>query len=94
MYYGTDWTNDVITPDWQVLNDIPAGNLDNTGVVWIVPEFPYSDHAGSGSTDKGPSWVGDIVNKIGARPQVWNNSVIVVLWDDWVAGTAQRRRQR
>jgi phospholipase C len=80
---GYDWTHDVISPDGQVLKDIPAGNLDNTGVVWVVPQYQWSDHAGPGSKDWGPSWVGDIVNEIGARPALWNNSVIVVLWDDW-----------
>jgi phospholipase C len=79
---GYDWTNDVISPPGQVLLDIPKGKLDNTGVTWIVPEFPWSDHAGQNSTDEGPSWVGDIINEIGAS-SLWNSSVIVVLWDDW-----------
>jgi phospholipase C len=78
-----DWTKDIVTPDTQILEDIPNGKLDNIGVTWVVPEFPWSDHAGPYSTDEGPSWVGDIVNAIGKRTKLWQSSVVVVLWDDW-----------
>lgn len=80
---GSDWKNDIVTPDTQILKDIPNGKLDNIAVTWIVPEFPWSDHAGSQATDEGPSWVGDIVNAIGKRTKLWQSSVVVVLWDDW-----------
>lgn len=79
---GYDWTHDVISPDWQIFKDIPAGKLDNVGVTWVVPEFIWSDHASPGLKDWGASWVGDIVNTIGESP-LWSSSVIVVLWDDW-----------
>lgn len=79
---GTDWHNDIITPSWQILKDIPNGALDKVGVVWVVPNFKYSDHAGF-TTDEGPSWVGDIVNAIGKRGTLWNSSVVIILWDDW-----------
>jgi phospholipase C len=79
---GGDWSADVISPDYQVFNDITAGNLNNVGVTWVVPEVRWSDHAGQYLKDWGPSWVGDIVNTIGESP-LWSSSVIVVLWDDW-----------
>ena len=78
---GGDWNN-METPPPKVLNDIPNGNDDTDGVVWITPEFTFSDHA-DGTKDCGPSWVGNIVNEIGARTKLWNHSVIVVVWDDW-----------
>jgi len=78
---GGDWNN-METPPPKVLTDIPNGNDDTTGVVWITPEITFSDHA-AGTKDCGPSWVGNIVNEIGARPNLWKHSVIVVVWDDW-----------
>ncbi len=79
---GSEWTTNVKSPQTQILNDIPNGNLDNVGVVWVVPDCDHSDHA-SCAKDEGPAWVADVVNAIGTRQKLWNNSVIVVLWDDW-----------
>jgi hypothetical protein len=81
---GPDWDKYVKphSPSWQILEDIPHDVLDSVGVVWVVPNSHYSDHAGI-TTDEGPSWVGDIVNAIGKKTTVWNSSVIIVLWDDW-----------
>ena len=46
----------------------------------------YADQARLGSPgkagDRGPSWVGAIVNAIG-ESQYWNYTAIVVVWDDW-----------
>jgi hypothetical protein len=78
---GGDWNN-IETPPPKVLTDIPNGNDDTTGVVWITPESSFSDHAAM-TKDCGPSWVGNIVNLIGGRTTLWNHSVIVVVWDDW-----------
>ena len=78
-----EWKQNVISPSWQILKDIPNGVLDNVGVVWVVPNYKYSDHAGFEVKTEGPSWVGDVVNAIGKRTKLWNNSVVVVLWDDW-----------
>jgi phospholipase C len=80
VYKKKDWAN-VISPQTKVLTDIPNGNLDNVGVVWVVPDSKDSDHAGSGS-DSGPSWVANVVNTIGAS-KLWRSSVVVILWDDW-----------
>jgi phospholipase C len=79
---GPDWKKDVVSPSWQILKDIPNGTLDKVGVVWVVPNYKYSDHAAF-TTDEGPSWVGDVVNAIGKRTALWSSSVIVILWDDW-----------
>jgi phospholipase C len=75
----TDHAN-IISPDTQVLNDIYSGNLAQ--VSWITPTGLKSDHPGPATGNKGPSWVGSIVNAIGESPY-WNNTAIVIMWDEW-----------
>jgi phospholipase C len=77
--YGPDWAADVVSPETQVLNDIPAGRL--AAVTWVVPSFINSDHARSNSTS-GPDWVGSIVNAVGGS-SFWNSTAIFIVWDDW-----------
>jgi phospholipase C len=77
--FGSDWAADVISPQTQILSDVPAGTLAN--VTWVVPSLPDSDHAGSGSA-AGPQWVASVVNAIG-QSQFWNSTAIFVVWDDW-----------
>lgn len=78
IYFGPDWTANVISPETQVLTDIANGNLPQ--VTWIVPSFNNSDHPGSPA--QGPDWVASIVNAIGQSP-LWNSTVIFISWDDW-----------
>ena len=47
----------------------------------MIPDGQNSDHPNSG-TDTGPSWVATVVNAIG-QSQYWNDSAIVIVWDDW-----------
>jgi phospholipase C len=77
--YGPDWTSDVISPETNVLSDIPAGRLAN--VTWIVPTVANSDHPASRSV-AGPQWVSAIVNAIGRSP-FWKSTAIFIVWDDW-----------
>jgi phospholipase C len=70
----------------HVLSDIANCNLKQ--VSWVIPDALESDH--SGSTDgSGPSWVASIVNAVGTQPKCkdgevyWNNTVILITWDDW-----------
>lgn len=77
--YGPDWTNNVISPETRVLDDIAAGTLAN--VTWIAPDFTNSDHPLSNSAS-GPQWVSSIVDAVG-RSAFWSNTAIVVFWDDW-----------
>src|SRR5215472_1699764 len=79
LRYGVYWTRNVISPETQILNDIPAGQLAQ--VTWVVPSGENSDHPGSQS-GTGPSWVASIVNAIGASPY-WSSTAIFVTWDDW-----------
>jgi len=79
IYNGPDWKADVISPETQILEDIPNGILSN--VTWVTPDTANSDHPGSGSLT-GPSWVASIVNAIGESP-FWDSTVIFVTWDEW-----------
>jgi phospholipase C len=76
--FGSDWAQDVISPETQVLTDIAAGKLAQ--VTWIVPSFNNSDHPGA--PPQGPDWVASIVNAIG-KSQFWNSTTIFIAWDDW-----------
>ncbi len=76
---GPDYKN-VVTPDTQVLDDVASGNLQQ--VSWVMPHGGASDHAGGGSGNCGPSWVGSIVNAIG-KSQYWKNTAIIITWDEW-----------
>jgi phospholipase C len=76
--YGADWRK-IVTPPPTILTDVAAGKL--AGVTWVAPDWNYSDHAGSGSK-LGPSWVAAVVNQIG-NSRFWNDTAIVVLWDDF-----------
>ena len=78
--FGPDWTNNVIEPNSQVLTDIQNGKLAQ--MTWVIPDYPYSDHAGKNSTAEGPDWVGTVVNAIGAS-QFWDSTAILISWDDW-----------
>lgn len=77
--YGSDWTNDVVSPETQVLTDIANGEL--RGVTSVVPSFPNSDHPLAAS-NSGPQWVSAVVNAIGSS-QFWNSTAIFIVWDDW-----------
>jgi phospholipase C len=76
---GPGWINNVIIPEWQVLEDIANTQLPQ--VSWIIPDGAFSDHPGI-SNGSGPSWVASIVNAIGNSPY-WANTAIIITWDDW-----------
>jgi phospholipase C len=77
--FGSDWKDNVISPQNRVLVDIAHGELAQ--VTWIVPDWTHSDHPGSGSTE-GPDWVASIVNAIGNSPY-WDSTAVFISWDDW-----------
>jgi phospholipase C len=86
--YGPDWSANVVTPQTQVLTDIASGSLPSMS--WVTPDFRSSDHETYGiggrkqgaTTDLGPQWVATVVNAVGRSPY-WNDTVVVVVWDDW-----------
>ncbi len=76
---GSDWVNNVILNQAQVLTDIANGEL--AGVTWVIPDADDSDHAGR-NDGSGPSWVASVVNAIG-NSQFWSSTAIFIAWDDW-----------
>jgi len=74
-----------LTPS-NILTDISKCKLSQ--VNWVIPLGLESDHAGL-TDGSGPSWVASIINAIGTQPKCsngetyWNNTVILVTWDDW-----------
>jgi phospholipase C len=76
---ANEWKAHIAVPETNVLRDIASKHLPQ--LCWIIPDAPNSDHPGY-HIDNGPSWVASIVNAIG-ESQYWNNTVIVVVWDDW-----------
>jgi phospholipase C len=86
--YGPDWNANVVTPQTRVLTDISTGALP--AMSWVTPDFRSSDHETYGiggrrqgaRTDLGPQWVATVVNAIG-HSAYWDNTVVVVVWDDW-----------
>jgi phospholipase C len=76
--YGPDWKK-VIMPNTTIYKDLKNGSLAQ--VSWVIPQVLDSDHPASGSTS-GPSWVSSVVNAVG-KSQYWQNTAIVILWDDW-----------
>ena len=86
---GTDWADHVVLEGTgaQILTDIQNCELAN--VAWVIPDGAASDHTQFNS-GLGPSWVASIVNAIGTNPACpgsneiyWNNTAIIVTWDDW-----------
>jgi phospholipase C len=76
---GSDWTNNVVLNQTQILTDITSGQL--SAMSWVIPDGKESDHALS-NDGSGPSWVASIVNAIGGSPY-WANTAIIIAWDDW-----------
>ena len=79
VYYGPDWSTDIVTPQTQFFNDVSNGQLRQ--ISWITPTCENSDHAGCGS-DTGPSWVASLVNAIG-ESKYWDSTAIFIFWDDY-----------
>ncbi len=76
---GTDWTNNVILDQTQILKDISNNQLPD--VSWVIPTGQASDHPGL-TDGSGPSWVASVVNAIGNSPY-WADTAIFITWDDW-----------
>jgi phospholipase C len=90
---GAEWNANVDLKQHgaDIFNDIWNCNLPQ--VSWVIPDDRWSDHAG-GNDYWGPSWVSAIVNNIAKGAQCpagtpnagqtyWENTAIVITWDDW-----------
>lgn len=83
-----DFTQHVDVTPSDVLVDIANCNL--RAVSWVIPDGKNSDHAGVINHTGGPKWVASIVNAIGNSAckdgnglTYWQNTAIVITWDDW-----------
>jgi phospholipase C len=79
VYHGTDWKNDVLSPNTTFFSDVASGSLRQ--ITWIVPAAQNSDHPGF-CTNTGPGWVASLVNAIG-ESKYWDNTAIFILWDEY-----------
>jgi len=77
--YGSEWTNNVISPQTKILRDISKGKLP--AMSWLIPDEVDSDHPAN-TSDTGPSWIAGVVNAVGTS-KYWDSTVIIILWDDW-----------
>lgn len=78
--YGSEWHTNVSSPETNIFNDISNGALPS--MAWVIPDAKNSDHPEKGGVDDGPAWVASVVNAIG-NSQYWNNTAIIITWDDW-----------
>lgn len=82
--YGSEWNNNISTPETNILGDIADSALP--AMSWVVPDAANSDHPGTKVdgeyVDDGPQWIATLVNAIGESPY-WDSTVIVIVWDDW-----------
>lgn len=76
---GSDWTNNVVLDQKQILTDITNNQLRD--VSWVIPSGQASDHAGM-TDGTGPSWAASVVNAIG-NSSYWADTAIFITWDDW-----------
>ncbi len=76
---GPEWTNNVVSPETQILNDVQSGNLAQMS--WVIPDGNNSDHPDE-TYDYGPQWIATVVNAIG-ESQYWDSTAIIIVWDDW-----------
>jgi phospholipase C len=76
---GSDWRNNVVLDQKQILTDITNNQLRD--VSWVIPSGQASDHAGM-TDGTGPSWVASVVNAIG-NSSYWADTAIFITWDDW-----------
>jgi phospholipase C len=79
IYYGPDWSKDVLSPNWRFITDVRKGKLAN--FTWVVPVCDDSDHVNCPG-GYGPSWVSALVNTVG-KSKLWDSTAIFVMWDDW-----------
>jgi phospholipase C len=78
--YSKEWGTNVTFSNTVIFKDISKNKLP--AVSWVIPDRDESDHPQPLHGDVGPAWVASIVNAIGTSAY-WNNSAIVVVWDDW-----------
>jgi phospholipase C len=90
---GVEWTSHLEFAPFKVLSDIAAPACKLSGVSWVIPDSFDSDHSWDVRNTGGPSWVAQIVNAVGKSGctdniggkvySYWQDTAIIVTWDDW-----------
>jgi phospholipase C len=89
---GQEWLDNVDMTPADVLRDAQKCKL--VDMMWVIPKGQDSDHPSlTGVNDGGPAWVANVVNAVSSSPCVdlvngqrvpyWEDTAIVVTWDDW-----------
>jgi hypothetical protein len=100
---GAEWTDHMTF--YSSFNSAPIfsdiSNCTLANISWVIPDIAWSDHPAFDGTGGalGPSWVGDIINAIGASYTSSNHvcdywganlpaaqaepTAVFVVWDDW-----------
>ena len=80
IFNGPDWGTKVVTYN-DFTTDALAGNLP--AISWLTPPSADTDHPPD-SACVGENWTVQQINAIMQGPaSQWNNTVIVLTWDDW-----------
>jgi phospholipase C len=74
-----DCHNALSTQD--LISNISNGYLPNAA--FVEPNKSVSDHPNSGNLTLGQEYVSQILDMIGSRPWLWNDTAIFLTWDDF-----------
>ena len=92
-----EYNSNIISGAESILTDLGANpnkpQCTLSGMSWVSADGVWSDHPASTETDAGPSWVAAVINAVGGydnggrklatQCNYWQNTVILVVWDDW-----------
>jgi phospholipase C len=80
IFYGSDWTTKVVDQS-QFITDALAGNLP--ALSFVTPPSIDTDHPPD-SACVGENWSVSMINAVMQGPaSQWNNTAIVLTWDDF-----------
>ncbi len=71
---------DHIAPYEDFMAGLPTG--DFPAVSWVIPSARVSEHPGKGTMRPGYAYVTKTINAIAQSP-AWDDTVILLTWDDW-----------
>jgi len=80
IFYGSDWNTKVVSAS-TFISDALAGNLP--ALSWVTPPSIDTDHPPD-SACIGENWTVQQINAVMQGPAAqWNNTVIILTWDDF-----------
>ena len=77
--FGDDWAN--VKPNTNFIKDAGGATCTLPSVVWVTPDFAYSEHP-TASVTAGENWVIKNIDAVMSGP-CWSSTVILLMWDDW-----------